>query len=73
MGRDESQVLMVYHPKANSTRYCCSLCDVRRFDVEGACNIRYKIMKKRLEKAHISTGERPTQPGKIALVYSNEK
>ncbi|MEP7106706.1 MAG: GAF domain-containing protein [Ferruginibacter sp.] len=48
--------------------------DERRFDVEGAYNIRYEIMKKRIDKVHIqSTGERLTQPGKIALVYSNQK
>jgi GAF domain-containing protein len=48
--------------------------DERRFDVEGAYNIRYEIMKKRIDKVHVrSTGERLTQPGKIALVYSSEK
>jgi hypothetical protein len=42
--------------------------------VEGAYNIRYEIMKKRIDKVHIKeTGERLTQPGKIALVYSNHK
>lgn len=45
--------------------------DERRFDVEGAYNIRYEIIKKRIDKVHIrSTGERLTQPGKIALVYN---
>ncbi|THU34764.1 hypothetical protein FAM09_22465 [Niastella caeni] len=48
--------------------------DERRFDVEGSYNIRYEIMKKRLDKVHIyGTNERLTQPGKIALVYSNPK
>lgn len=47
--------------------------DERRFDVEGSYNIRYEIMKKRIDKVHTSTGERLTQPGKIALVYSNQK
>lgn len=48
--------------------------DERRFDVEGSYNIRYEIMKKRIDKVHIqATGERLTQPGKIALVYSNQK
>jgi hypothetical protein len=48
--------------------------DERRFDVEGSYNIRYEIMKKRLDKVCISgTSERLTQPGKIALVYSNPK
>ena len=46
----------------------------RRFDVEGSYNIRYEVMKKRLDKVHIrGTMERLTQPGKIAMVYSNPK
>lgn len=45
--------------------------DERRFDVEGAYNIRYEIMKKRIDKVRIrNTNERLTQPGKIAIVYS---
>lgn len=48
--------------------------DERRFDVEGSYNIRYEIMKKRLDKVNIrDTNERLTQPGKIAMVYSNPK
>lgn len=48
--------------------------DERRFDVEGSYNIRYEIIKKRLDKVHIKdTQERLTQPGKIAMVYSNPK
>jgi hypothetical protein len=48
--------------------------DERRFDVEGSYNIRYEVMKKRLDKVHIKdTNERLTQPGKIAMVYSNPK
>jgi hypothetical protein len=48
--------------------------DERRFDVEGSYNIRYEVVKKRLDKVHIKdTGERLTQPGKIAMVYSNPK
>ena len=48
--------------------------DERRFDVEGAYNIRYHIIKKRIDKVRIlSTNERLTQVGKIALVYYNEK
>lgn len=48
--------------------------DERRFDVEGSYNIRYEIMKKRLDKVRIKdTQERLTQPGKIAMVYSNPK
>jgi hypothetical protein len=48
--------------------------DERRFDVEGSYNIRYEVMKKRLDKVRIKdTPERLTQPGKIAMVYSNPK
>src|SRR5262245_26974452 len=46
--------------------------DEKRFDVDGAYNVRYEIIKKRIDKATIrSTAERLTQPGKIALVYSH--
>lgn len=48
--------------------------DERKFDVDGAYNIRYEIVKKRIDKAHIKdTNERLTQPGKIAIVYSQAK
>ncbi len=45
--------------------------DEKRFDVEGVYNIRYHIVKKRIDKVHIKqTGERLTQPNTIAIVYS---
>ena len=48
--------------------------DERRFDVEGSYNVRYEIIKKRLDKVCIrGTSERLTQPGKIAMVYSAPK
>ena len=48
--------------------------DEKRFDVEGAYNARYEIIKKRVDKAHIKgTEERITQPGKIAIIYSSEE
>ena len=48
--------------------------DEKQFDVDGAYNIRYEIIKKRIDKAHIKgTDERLTVPGKIAIVYSQEK
>jgi hypothetical protein len=48
--------------------------DEKRFDVNGAYNVKYEIVKKRIDKAVIkSNGERLTQPGKIAIVYSNYK
>jgi hypothetical protein len=46
----------------------------RKFDVDGAYNIRYEIIKKRIDKVHIrDSEERLTQPGKIAIVYSQHK
>nr|WP_121272356.1 GAF domain-containing protein [Pedobacter schmidteae] len=46
--------------------------DEQRFDVEGSYNIRYQMVKKRIDKALIKdTSERLTQPGKIAIVYFN--
>ncbi|MCE7067452.1 GAF domain-containing protein [Dyadobacter sp. CY326] len=48
--------------------------DERKFDVEGAYNIRYQIIKKRIDKVHIrNTNERLTQPDKIALIFFNKK
>ncbi len=48
--------------------------DEKRFDVDGAYNIRYEIVKKRIDKATIKgTGERLTQPGKIAIVYAHPR
>jgi GAF domain-containing protein len=48
--------------------------DERHFEVEGAYDIRHEIIKKRIDKAKIkSTSERLTQPGKIAIVYSNRQ
>jgi len=48
--------------------------DEKRFDVDGAYNIRYEIVKKRIDKAVVKGGtERLTQPGKIAIVYSQHR
>jgi hypothetical protein len=45
--------------------------DEKRFDVDGAYDIRYEIVKKRIDKALVQgTAERVTQPGKVALIYS---
>jgi hypothetical protein len=46
----------------------------RKFDVDGAYNIRYEIIKKRIDKVHIrDSEERLTQPGTVAIVYSQHK
>ena len=42
--------------------------------MDGAYNVRYEIIKKRIDKAYLKgTKERLTQPGKIAIVYTQEK
>jgi hypothetical protein len=44
--------------------------DEKRFDVDGAYDVRYEIVKKRIDKALVKgTGERATQPGRIVIVY----
>ena len=62
-----TQLILVQHaPLAIRFRF-----DEKRFDVDGAYNVRYEIMKKRIDKAVVrGTTERLTQPGKIAIVYS---
>jgi hypothetical protein len=41
--------------------------------VDGAYNIRYEILKKRIDKAYIKgTTERLTQPGLLSIVYSQD-
>ncbi len=48
--------------------------DEKHFDVDGAYNIRYEIVKKRIDKAYIkNTKERLTQPGKISIVYTQQR
>jgi hypothetical protein len=48
--------------------------DEKQFDVDGAYNVRYEILKKRIDKAYIKgTDERLTQAGKVAIVWLQEK
>ncbi len=65
-----AQLVFVYStPLAISFRM-----DEKLFDVDGAYNVRYEILKKRIDKATIEgTNERLTQSGKIAIVYLQEK
>lgn len=43
----------------------------KKFNVDGAYNTRYEIIKKRIDKALVKgTDERVTQPGKISIFYS---
>ncbi len=46
----------------------------KKFKVEGTYNIRFEIVKKRIDKARIkNTQERLTQPGTLAIVYSLDR
>ncbi|GHA76605.1 GAF domain-containing protein [Pontibacter akesuensis] len=63
--------LLLVHSEPISIRYRL---DEKKFDVDGANNIRYEIIKKRIDKANIRfSDERLTQPGKIAIVYTQQK
>ncbi len=63
--------LILVHSQPLSIRFRM---EEKKFDVDGAYNARYEIIKKRIDKATVKeTGERLTQPGKIAIVYSHEK
>jgi hypothetical protein len=63
--------LILVHSSPLSIRFRM---DEKQFDVDGAYNIRYAIIKKRIDKALIQgTGERLTVDGKVAIVYSDER
>ncbi|GAA3989394.1 GAF domain-containing protein [Hymenobacter antarcticus] len=67
---DTTQLILI-HGQSLSIRFRQ---DERQFDVDGTYNIRYEIIKKRIDKATIlGTGERLTQPGMIALVYAQSR
>lgn len=67
---DIAQLILV-HDQPLSIRFRP---DEKQFDVDGAYDIRYEIIKKRIDKAMVKhTGERLTQPGKIAVIYNQEK
>jgi len=67
---ETSQLIFVY----NSPMSVQFRMDEKRFDVEGSYNVRYEILKKRIDKAKVKgSGERITQAGKIAIVYLLDK
>ena len=67
---DTTQLILI-HGQPLSIRFRM---DERQFDVDGTYNIRYEIIKKRIDKATVEgTGERLTQPGQIALVYAQTR
>jgi len=46
----------------------------KRFDVDGAYDVRHEIIKSRLDKAMVKGGsERITQPGMVAVVFSQSQ
>lgn len=65
-----SQLILAHsHPISISFRTA-----ERKFDVDGAYNIRYEIIKKRIDKVHLKdSNERLTKPGFIAIVYSQQQ
>ena len=59
-------ILVNHNPLSVRFRY-----DEKRFDVDGAYDVRQEIIKSRIDKAVLKrTGERLTQPGQVAVVYS---
>lgn len=67
---DTTQLIFIHnHPIDISFR-----ADERKFDVEGAYNIRYQMIKKRIDKVRIrDSQERLTQPDKLALIYFSRR
>lgn len=65
---DTAHLILIHNaPLAIRFRY-----DEKRFDVDGAYGIRYETIRSRLDKAVIKdTGQRLTQPGRVAMVYTH--
>ncbi|MEA1785535.1 GAF domain-containing protein [Arenibacter sp. GZD96] len=67
---DVTSLILVYNTSL-SIRFRM---DEKRFDVDGTYNARYEVIKKRIDKSYIKgTTERLSQPGKLAIVYSQKK
>jgi hypothetical protein len=67
---DTAQMIFVYNQPINIHFRM----DEKRFDVESSEDTQYEMIKKRIDKAHIfETGERLTQKGKIAIVFTLER
>ena len=64
----DTTALILVHSQRLSIRFRQ---DEKKFDVDGAYNIRYEIVKKRIDKSVIKgTNERLTQPGKLSIIFS---
>lgn len=62
--------LVLVHSSPLSIRFRM---DEKRFDVDGAYNARYEIVKKRIDKAYIAgSKERLTLSGRIAIAYQQD-
>ena len=67
---DVSSLILVYST-AISIRFRM---DEKRFDVDGSYNARYEMIKKRIDKSTVkNSSERITQPGKISIIFSQER
>lgn len=67
---DVASLILVYNTSL-SIRFRM---DEKRFDVDGTYNARYEVIKKRIDKSFIKgSTERLSQPGKLAIVYSQKK
>jgi hypothetical protein len=63
--------LILVHSSPLSIRFRM---DEKRFDVDGTYNVRYEIIKKRIDKALVENSrERLTVSGKIAIAYQHEE
>lgn len=63
-----SMILVFNQPISINFRF-----DEKQFDVDGAYNASYEVVKKRIDKACIKgTEERVTQAGKISIMYAQD-
>lgn len=66
---DTAQLILVY-PNPINIRFRT---DEKRFDVDGAYNMDYEIIKKRVDKAHVEdSSERLRKSGHIVIVFTQE-
>jgi hypothetical protein len=66
----EVTALLLVYPSTIGIRFRM---DEKRFDVDGSYNVRFEIVKKRIDKALIKgTTERITQAGHLSIVYIND-
>ncbi|TDS17444.1 hypothetical protein [Sphingobacterium paludis] len=65
----ETTQLIFIHPHEISISFRT---DEKRFDVDGGYNVRYQVIKKRIDKVRIhNSSERLVKPGTVAIVYTS--